>query len=149
MQTRLTWIAGVAAAACVLALVMDQARAGDEVTPSYVTITNFRGEAVGTISGTYYQDSTLRLTNCVLYAGTSTNAAKQGLDGVTVTVSVGTAATNVDYAATVLSTNLGTYACDVVVPSFVTAPYLQVKITDANTNIYVYPWKGLQTLTGM
>jgi hypothetical protein len=55
----------------------------------------------------------------------------------------------VDYNATVLSTNAGTWSCDITAPSFITAPYIQVKVTDANTNSYIYPWKSLATKTAM
>ena len=121
-------------------------QAGDAVTPASCTITNTRGDGVLYISGvTYYDDATLRLTNCVLYSGTSTNSDLQGLSNVTVEVSVGSTTTNIDYSATIQDATSGTWYCDIVVPSFVSVPFLQVKIEDENTNSYIYPWKKMLT----
>lgn len=129
-----------------LALLAAGARAADAVAPASCTITNVRGEALEYVSDeTYYEDTTLRLTNCVIYAGTSTNSAVQGLDGVTVQVSVGNTTTNIDYTATVQSAEAGSWWCDIVVPSFTPSPYLQIKVTDASTNSYIYPWKMIRT----
>jgi len=147
METIKRTLIAVAAAALLAAISL--VAFADPVTPATATINSIRGEAVANISGTFYQDATLRFTNCVIYSGTSTNSAVQNLHGVTVTVSAGNASTNVDYTATVLSTNAGTWSCDITVPSFITAPYIQVKVTDANTNSYIYPWKALATKTGM
>lgn len=117
------------------------AHAGDAVEPNSVTFTNFRAQAVETLNvGTIYRGSTLLFTNCQVYAGTSTNAAVQGLSGVTVQVSVGDLSTNVDYTATVSSTNAGRWGCAVTVPNMATF-LLQVKLTDENTNTYIYPNK--------
>jgi len=121
-------------------------QAGDAVTPASCTITNARGDGVEYISGTtYYDDTTLRLTNCVLYAGSSTNSDLQGLSNVTVAVSVGNTTTNADYSGTIQVATSGTWFCDIVVPSFVSVPYLQVKIEDEHTNSYIYPWKKMLT----
>ena len=126
------------------------AMAVDEVVPASCAVTSLRGEAVAYISSTeFYQDSTLRLTNCVVYAGATTNSAVQGLDGVTITVSVGTSSTNVAYTGAAIVAADGTWWADVVVPSFVTASYLQVKLTDGSTNTYIYPWKGIRTKPAM
>jgi len=123
---------------------------GDAVEPASCTFSNVRGESVGYVSTeTYYDDATLRLTNCIAYSGTTTNSAVQGLSNVTVTVSCGTATTNVDYNATVMVASNGTWSCDIVVPSFTETPYVQVKLTDANTNSYIYPWKQIRTKSGM
>jgi hypothetical protein len=117
--------------------------AGDTVSPPTVTFTNVRSEAIATIvAGTIYQGSSLVFTNCKLYSGTSTNSDPQGLSNVTVEVSCGNLGTNVDYTATVTSTNLGLWCATVTVPSL-SAWQVQVRITDAATNRYVYPTKTM------
>ena len=119
--------------------------AADDVVPASCTTTNYREEAVANIdSVTYYQGSTIRFTNCVLYASTGTNTV-QGLDGVTVTISVGTTSSNIDYNATIQDAAAGKWAADVTVPDWATIPAMQVKIEDGNTNTYIYPWKTIKT----
>lgn len=132
--------------ASALAALAMTAVAGDAVEPANVTFTNFRAEAEAYVgSETYFELSTLRMTNCVCYSGTDTNSAIQGLDGVTVTIDVGTTTTNVAYSGTVQVASNGTWYCDVTVPDVDGTPYVQVKITDASTNTYIYPWKILRT----
>lgn len=115
-----------------------------DVVPASCTVTNFRNEAVLNASDTaFYRGTTLRWTNCVVYAGSTTNSAKQDLTDCIVTVSMGTASTNVDYTATVTSATGGVWSCDVIVPEFVTDIYMQLQVTDTNTNSYVYPWKRI------
>jgi hypothetical protein len=123
--------------------------ATDAVIPATVTITNLRAQAVETITGvgSLYQGSTLLFTNCLIYSGGTTGSAVQGLDGVTVEVSVGTASTNVDYTATVQSAAGGTWYRAVTVP---TSDFsMSLRITDANTNRYIYPLKQFITQPSM
>lgn len=122
------------------------ARAADAVQPASCTITNFRSETESYISGQYYfEGTTLLLTNCVMYSGTSTSSTPQGLSGVTIAVDVGTTTTNLSYAGTAISTNLGTWWASVTVPSNLPTVYVQVKITDESTNTFIYPWKYMRT----
>lgn len=141
------WLAlsAIVTAALVVAAVAD-----DDVEPASVTVTNTRGDTANAqISDTtYYEGSTLRFTNCVLYAGTDTNSSLQGLTGVTVDVDVGNATTNITYTASVTDTN-GQWSVDLTVPDFVSATYMQIKLTDANTNSYIYPWKRILTKDSM
>ena len=123
--------------------------AGDAVEPNSCTFTNFRGEAVVSVPvGTIYRSTSLVFTNCVLYSGTTTNAAVQGLDGCTVQVSVGDLSTNTDYTATVTSTNLGKWGCAILIPDMATF-LIQVKVTDGQTNSYVYPSKSMSAEQSM
>lgn len=125
------------------------ALATDAVVPATCTITNLRAQAVETISevGALVQGSTLLFTNCVVYSGGTTGSAVQGLSGVTVEISVGTPATNVDYTCVVQSAAAGTWYRAVTVPSSdFTA---SVRVTDANTNRYVYPLKQFFTQPSM
>ena len=138
--------AGMAIAA---ALWCGVATAQSEVAPATAVVTNFRGEAEGYMTPdiTYFQGTTILLTNCVAYSGGSTSSAVQHLDGVTVTVDVGSSTSNRTYAGTVISTNAGTWTSRIVVPDWALNPSVQVKLTDstAGTNVYIYPWKNLKT----
>jgi len=118
-------------------------RASDAVVPATIAVTNFRDEAIGNISAVeYYNGSSLLFTNCVLYAGTDTNSARQGLSNVAIEVKIGNTATSETYAATSTATN-GVWSCPVTVPTFAGYTYVQIKVTDVNTNVYIYPWKIL------
>lgn len=118
--------------------------AADSVIPASLTITNLRDEAVAYASDAwFFEDTTLRLTNCVLFAGTTTNAAKQGLSQVTVQLKAGNTTTSATYIGTAQVESNGTYSCDLIVPAYSGTCYLQVKVTDASTNSYIYPWKIL------
>lgn len=136
-----------AVAAMAGAAMMQAARAVDAVVPATCAVTNLREEAVGVVAQqTYFRSATLRLTNCVAYAGSTTNDA-QGLDGVTVEIrlSNGTTLTNSTvYTGTVVSAASGTWWKDITVPDYSDC-YLQVKLTDASTNSYIYPWKIVRT----
>jgi hypothetical protein len=67
----------------------------------------------------------------------------------TIAVSIGTSSTNSDYTGSAILATNGTWWCDIVVPTYVTAPYLQVKVTDASTNSYIYPWKSMYVKESM
>jgi len=122
------------------------ANPGHAVEPASVTITNLRNEAATSINaGTLYQGTSLLFTNCVLFAGTTTNSARQGLDAVTVDVSVGNTSPNVDYEATVQDTN-GVWTVTVDVPSLASF-YIWVQVTDENTNTFIYPLKTMTAQT--
>ena len=126
--------------------VMRLALGGDVVAPASVTVTNFREEAESYISGVYYYEgTTLRFTNCVIYSGTDTNSSVQGLDDVSVIVDVGTTTTNIAYTGTVQVATNGTWWADVSVPSNLSLTYVQTKISDTNGNTYIYPWKMMRT----
>jgi hypothetical protein len=130
----------------ICAIVALSARAGDAVAPAAVTFTNFRGEAENRIAETsFYRGTSLMFTNCVLYAGTSTNSALQGLDDVDIEVKIGNTSTSITYVATGSDTNNGLWWCSITVPTNITYPYVQVKLTDENTNSYIYPLKTINT----
>ncbi len=125
-------------------------RAADAVEPVSVVWTNIRDEAQDYISSAYfYYGTTVRGTNLVMYAGTSTNSARQGLDGVTIDVNIGTTSTNLPYVGAAIDASNGTWWVDFVVPSNIATVYIQTKITDTNTNIYIYPWKMMRTKEAM
>jgi hypothetical protein len=133
------------AAALMLALAIGAAHGADAVEPSSCTITNMRGEAEVSIPGTYYKSTTLLFTNCVLFSGSTTNT-RQGIDGVTVTATIsdGTASSSTSVVATAISTNLGTYWFSVNLRTNLSnQANVQIKLTDAQNNTYIYPWKVL------
>ena len=58
---------------------------------------------------------------------------------------MGTSSTNVDYTGAAQVASNGTWHCDVVVPAFVQSPVMQLKLTDENTNTFIYPHKKVKT----
>lgn len=121
-------------------------RAADSVEPQSVTFTNTRGEAVSSVNvGTIYRSTTLVLTNCqALISATAT----QGLDGVTVQVSVGDLSTNCDYTASVASTNQGRWSATILVPDL-SSFLIQLKLTDGAGNSFIYPAKSMMAEQSM
>lgn len=122
----------------------------DAVTPATTNIVNVRGEAVTTIGGTYYMGSTLLITNAYcLVGGTGSNT--QGLDGITVQLTVGNSASNVVVTGTVYVASGATnrYAVSFTVPTVTGTCNIQTKITDASSNIFIYPWKRLTVKTAL
>ena len=120
------------------------ARAADAVEPASVSFNCFRGEAITAAAQSYFFESTtLRLTNCVAWSGTTTNSARQGLASVAVEVKVGTLSSNVAYSGVVEVATNGTFGCDITVPTNMASVFLQIKLTDSSTNVFIYPWKVL------
>jgi hypothetical protein len=120
--------------------------AADAVEPCYICMTNIRNEAVGYVAEeSFYRNTTLRFTNCVAKSGTTAASAAQGLEGVTIQVKIGTATNDtVAYTGAVQVATSGTWYCSAVTPTGTTA-YIQVRLTDAATNSYIYPWKVIRT----
>jgi len=118
--------------------------AADAVVPAMLTITNVRDEAMGYANDvSFFEGATLRLTNCVMYAGSSTNSARQALNSITIQVTTVNSSTSHTYAGSAQVETNGTWSCDAIVPTNSGQLYLQVKITDVNTNVFIYPWKIL------
>jgi hypothetical protein len=114
----------------------------DSVEPASVAVTSLRGEAIVSLSqSAFFAGTTLRLTNCVAYAGTSTNSSKQGLTNVDLEIRIGSTTTNAPYVGNVASATNGTWWCDISLPTNMSTVYFQLKLTDSTTNIYIYPWK--------
>jgi hypothetical protein len=134
----------------IAALSLYPARAADSVQPQSISINNLRGVASGTQASAteFYQSSTLLFTNCVAYTGTNTASAVQGLDAVTVQLTLGnSAATTTVATATVDVASNGTWWCAITIPTLGASYscYGQVKLTDAQTNSYIYPWFKILT----
>jgi len=132
MLTMAMAAAGIMAAAIVMA--------ADAVEPQTVAFRNIREEAETYASSAFYfVGTTLRMTNCQAFADTS-GVVTQGLDEVTVEIAVGNTVTSIVYNATVTDAAAGLWSCDVVVPNLSTF-FIQTKLTDASTNVFIYPWK--------
>ena len=118
--------------------------AADAVIPASLTITNLRDEAqLYPTDTSYFEGTTLRLTNCVMFAGATTNSARQGLSEVTIQVTIGNTTTSATYTGTAQVETNGTWSAGATVPTNSGQCYLQIKITDSITNSYIYPWKIL------
>jgi hypothetical protein len=123
--------------------------AGDAVEPAKGAVICLREEGLSYINATeYYRGTTLLLTNCTLYAGSTTNTP-QGLSNVTIQCKFGLPATNITFAGTVANASAGTWWASFTVPTNWESPFLQVQITDENTNTFIYPWKMLHTKAGL
>ena len=120
----------------------------DSVSPASCTTTNFRNEAQAYVSGnSYWEGTTLLLTNCVLYSGGDTSSPVQGLAGVAIQARVGLITTNTPYTGNVQVASNGTWWVSLNVPTNTGGSlFLQVKLTDAATNSYIYPWKMIRTM---
>ena len=121
--------------------------ATDAVEPEAVTYTNVRNEAQSELPGgyTYFRGTTVFFTNCIAL---DANGDTQGLDGVEVELRVGTTISTPDiYTATVYAVEgvTNVWYQSITVPTNITVAYIQTKLTDANTNIYIYPWKTMRT----
>jgi len=137
----------IAAAAVLLLGGVRNASAADAVVPESCSVTNLRGEAQGKVgTADFYRGASILLTNCVLYAGTSTNSARQGLDGVTVECRIGAQDLSTAYTGTVDVASNGTWFATVAAPTNSSSAWLQIKITDGSGNSYIYPWKTITTL---
>jgi len=125
------------------------ARAGDAVEPASFALTNNRADSVEFANDIYYYTgSTLLLTNNWMQ---TTGVQTQGLDDVTITVTVGRPSTNISYTGEAISTNGGTWWVSFPVPTDVVGDLfnVQVSITDLQTNTYTYAWKKFHTRTAM
>ena len=120
----------------------------DTVAPASVTFTNARADVVnGTVSQTYYvEGTTLLMTNCVIYSGGTTSSAVQGLDGVAIEIRIGDLFSSTAYTGTVISAASGTWWTSITVPTNYASTFLQLKITDASTNSFIYPLRIIRTV---
>lgn len=127
------------------------ALATDTIAPATATFTNCRADVVNTeISSTrFVEGTTLRLTNCVVYSGGTTSSAIQGLDGVTVEIRVGDLFSSTAYTGTVQVATSGTWTASFTVPTNYQSLFLQLKLTDAGTNSYIYPLRLIRTVQAM
>jgi hypothetical protein len=119
--------------------------------PATASITNFFDEAEAYVLDstgeklTCYHNAPLLLTNCIAFAGATTNSARLNLTGVTTTLKLGSSTSNISYTVYAMNATNGTWwALISSVPTNWTEPYLQLKCTNSAT-IFIYPWKILKT----
>ena len=120
----------------------------DNVAPASATFTNCRADTVnGTISQTYYvEGTTLLMTNCVIYSGGTTSSAVQGLRGVASEIRIGDLFSSTAYTGHVISAASGTWWTSITVPTNYSSTFLQMKLTDASTNSFIYPLRIIRTV---
>ena len=119
--------------------------------PQTCTITNLRDEVEAQVSSVeFFQGQSLHFTNCVAFAGSTTNSTRQDLSGLTLTLTMGiNTNTTCIYTGAAMVATSGTWSARISsVPTNWTEAYLQFKITDG-TNSYVYPWKLIKTKGGL
>jgi hypothetical protein len=141
MKTRIVILSGIVVVGAAALL----GRADDPVTPSDSSPIFTRSESYGTVTnGPFYKGTTLLLTNCFVSAGVGMSPT-QGLAGVTCEVKVGNATTTwLTTTGVVQSAAAGTFYVSFTVPTNAdNSALLQLKITDSNTNSYIYPWKTI------
>jgi len=112
----------------------------DSVEPASVQITCLRdeGSSAPVTNVTFYQGTTLSLTNSVMYTGGTTSSAVQNLAGCTISVVAGQpgVTNNVTAVGYSISTNAGTFGAEFTIP-----PYnpCYIEVTVSNQFIYTYP----------
>ena len=137
----------IAAAVALLVGLVVFAMAADAVSPQTCTFTSARTDTASYIDATeYYRGSSLLFTNCLIL---TTGGATQGLDTVTVEMRWGSTASMLCYTGTVQSAAAGTWWMSFTVPTNYEAPNIQIKVTDSNTNSYIYPWRLVHTKQAM
>jgi hypothetical protein len=141
MKNRIAILFGVVLASGVAWMAM----ATDTVSPAQSSPTFARSESYASVSGgPFYKGATLLLTNCFCSSGTGLSPT-QGLSGVICEIKVGNATTTwLTTTGTVQSAASGTFWVSFVIPTNAdNSCILQLKLTDAATNSYVYPWKTI------
>lgn len=142
-RTRLVMVAAIA----LLVGMVWFAVAGDAVSPATCTFTSARTDTASYVADTeYYRGSNLLFTNCQIL---TVGGATQGLDAVTVEMRWGSTASSVCYTGTVQSAVNGTWWMSFSVPTNYEAPNIQIKVTDVNSNSYIYPWRLVHTKQAM
>lgn len=128
----------------VFVTIMRCARA-DAVVAANVTITNLRDTASIELAsaGVFFQGDSILLTNCVIYTGSTTSSPVQNLDGVAITVTVGSETLTVTNTGTAMVTNLGTWWATSSIPVGVNPAYIEVTVS--NESIYTHQWQKLST----
>jgi hypothetical protein len=133
----------LAAASAVVAALLSAATA--DVQPAAATIRFVRADTSEVVAdGPFFKGTSLLLTNCVLYSGTTTNVA-QDLTSCTITCKVGSVTSAlITTNGVIQSAANGTWWARFTVPTNLdNAAILQVSVYDQNGNSYTYNWKAL------
>jgi hypothetical protein len=140
------WALSGLAALLVIPALWVLANPGDRVSPATAQVINTRGENVAALSGSYVKTSTVIFTNCYCY---DANSNTQGLDNVEVEITIGNASYGVTvYTATVYSVGVATnfWQLQATVPNIAGTTQVQTKLTDENSNVFIYPLKTMSTV---
>lgn len=135
-------VALVVSAIALLDVLVCEAEA--DLVPATITTTNFTDTtSISQVGGGYIQGDSLRFTNCVVYAGSSTNSARQDLTDITVRVTLGSGTSVTSVTGWVESTN-GIYGAN-----FARCPsndpcYMQLNLTHTNGTSRTY-WQQKTT----
>lgn len=136
-----------AAAICIVAAPAALVLAG--VTPQSIEVDDLRGKTSieETTTSKYTQGASILFTNCAAYAGSTTNAARQDLTAVTAELLISSASSGGSVetnAVTAINATNGTWWAAGTVPAS-DPMYWQLRLTDANTNIYYYLQEKIPT----
>jgi len=135
-------------AGSVCALIFALRLLADTVAPASVTFTNCRADLVnGAVSLTsFVEGTTLIMTNCVVYSGGTTSSAVQGLTDVAIEIRIGDLFSSTAYTGHVINAESGTWWTSITVPTNYPTTFLQMKLTDAATNMFIYPLRIIRTV---
>lgn len=114
--------------------------------PATITMTNLRAEAVSPASSeVYYRSEAVNFTNCVLYAGATTNSARQDLTGLTILLTYGdTTLSSLTVTGTATITTSGVWNASVTLRSNEgVKTYLQLRLTNS-AGSFAYPFKTIE-----
>jgi hypothetical protein len=145
MHRHYTRMLRILTAGCaVLAIVQASPARAADVVPANTAIVFLRADPSEIVTnGPFYKGATLLLTNCIFYAGTSTNAGVQDLTSCSITCKVGTTTSAlITTNGTIQSAAAGTWWTRFTVPTNLdNSAIFQATIYDANGNSYTYNWK--------
>ena len=118
--------------------------ANDVVTPATASKALARSPTLDAIPGAFYKGTTLLLTNMQCFSDAA-GVVTQGLTGVAVYVTAGPVGAVTQYTGTVNNATAGLWWCSITAPTNTGDLFLQVKLIDASTNTFIYPWINFWT----
>ncbi len=112
------------------------------LAPVTLAVTNYRGEALYTYTNqTFFVGDPILFTNCVAYAGTTTNTP-QDLTNCTVQVTLGDPTHNAVVTGTVVSAAAGTWCASATIQDTPAEyAYIEVRLIATNGVTFTYPLK--------
>ena len=122
---------------CFLCLLASLAPAA---TPVSASVTNLFGEEEDYISqADYFWGTTLLLTNCIAYAGSTTSSPRQDLTGRTLQLKIGSISSNLSYTAYPSDASNGLWWASIIIPTNWAIPKIQLTIDPTNSPIIYQP----------
>jgi hypothetical protein len=119
-----------------------------DLAPATLAVVSLREEQVGNASeADFYSGAPLLLTNCIAYAGATTNSDRQNLTGLSIIVKLGVTTNNNSYTGTIANATSGAWWLRISsLPTNWPAPKLFLQLTNS-TNVFGYPFKTLKVKT--